>query len=667
MRAWLDQTPLGKTGLGKTALGKTASGKPGGYRADIDGLRGISVLAVVAFHAFPDLAPGGFIGVDVFFVISGFLISGIIFDEMRSGTFSLRSFYARRIRRIFPALVLVLAATAIAGWWILLPQDMLRLGKQLLASAAFVANLYFWFQSGYFAPDAHSVPLLHLWSLGVEEQFYIVWPLLLLLLRRRPDRIFRAILVIAALSFLLNVLSIDRHEADFFSPLTRAWELMLGAAVAWLVRRHPSLVVMRQSEALRIFGLGLILLAVFMFDSQMRYPGWLALVPTVGSALLVASPGTGGVTSYVTAKGPIVAIGRISYPLYLWHWPLLVLAEAFKFGALTELERGLVVALSFILAAVTYEWVEKPIRFGPRGRVEIASLIASLGAGMVAVAVAGVAIIMTRGFETRFPPEIRALSDAPGLSREQRQHQCFLDLKQETTFADNCVEAKRPLVLIWGDSTLAALMPGLRKRQQEVHFGLAQFNASSCPPQLGVDIPGYPACRGVNEVVLQKIALARPDVVVMQSRGTIHPEDEMPALKRTFQALHELGVPRIVLLGPTPVWKRTLAGEALSYFVKYHTVLPQRYAKGVTHFWDDARMQAFTSALGVEYISTWDAICNADGCLTRLSDAPDSLVIYDAHHFTEAGAIYFIDKVWDRIMPPDMQRGTAAEGSEQPK
>jgi peptidoglycan/LPS O-acetylase OafA/YrhL len=642
---------------------QTLSGRTAVYRADIDGLRGISVLAVIAFHAFPDLVPGGFIGVDVFFVISGFLISGIIFDEMRSDAFSLRSFYARRIRRIFPALVLVLTVTALVGWWILLPQDMLRLGKQLLSSAAFVANFYFWFQSGYFSPDAHSFPLLHLWSLGVEEQFYIVWPLVLLLLRRRPDRIFAAILVIAALSFLLNILTIDHHEANFYSPLTRAWELMLGAAVAWLVRHYPSVVTARQTEPLRILGLLAILSAAFMFNSQMRYPGWLALVPTIGSALLVASPGKGGVTSYLTATGPIVATGRISYPLYLWHWPLLVLAEAFKFVTLTVLERGLVVAVSFILAGLTYEWVEKPIRFGPAGRAKIASL----GAGMISVAVAGVAIINARGFETRFPPEIRALADVPAISREQRQHECFLDLKQETTFADSCVEAKRPLVLTWGDSTIAALMPGFRKRQQEVHFGLAQFNASSCPPQLSVDIPGYPACRGVNEVVLQKIALAHPDVVVMQSRGTIHPNDEMPALKRTFQALHELGVPRIVLLGPAPVWTRTLAAEALSYFIKYHAVLPQRYVKGVTHLWDDAEMRAFADEQGVEYISTWDAICNADGCLTRLSHAPGDLVIYDAHHFTEAGAIYFVNKVWDRILPPDMQQRAALRGSEQSK
>ncbi len=634
---------------------QTPSGRAAVYRADIDGLRGISVLSVIAFHAFPDLVPGGFIGVDVFFVISGFLISGIIFDEMRSNTFSLRSFYARRIRRIFPALVLVLAVTAFVGWWILLPQDMLRLGRQLLSSAAFVANFYFWFQSGYFSPGAHSFPLLHLWSLGVEEQFYIVWPLALLLLRRRPDRILAAILAIAALSFLLNILSIDHNEANFYSPLTRAWELMLGAAVAWLMREHPSVVTARQTEGLRILGLLAILTAAFTFNSQMRYPGWLALVPTIGCALLVATPGTGRITSYLTATGPIVAVGRISYPLYLWHWPLLVLAESFKFGALTDLERGLVVAISFALAWLTYEWVERPIRFGPAGRAKIATL----GAGMVAVAAVGVAIIDARGFEARFPPGIRALADVPALSREQRLHECFLELKQETTFADSCVEAKRPLVLTWGDSTIAALMPGLRKRQQEIHFGLAQFNASSCPPQLSVDIPGYPACRGVNEVVLQKIALAHPDVVVMQSRGTIHPGDEMRALERSFQALHELGVPRIVLLGPAPVWKRTLSREALSYFIKYHAVLPQRYADGVTKLWDDAKMRAFANGQGVEYISTWDAICNAEGCLTRLSDAPADLVIHDVNHFTASGAVFFVNQVWDRILPPDMQQKAA--------
>ena len=242
--------------------------------------------------------------------------------------------------------------------------------------------------------------MLHLWSLGVEGQFYIVWPLVLLLLRRRPDRIFAAILVIAALSFLLNILSIDHHEANFYSPLTRAWELMLGAAVAWLVRHYPSVVTARQAEPLRILGLLAILSAAFMFNNQMRYPGWLALVPTIGSALLVANPGKGGVTSYLTATGPIVATGRISYPLYLWHWPLLVLAEAFKFGTLTVLERGLVVAVSFILAELTYEWVEKPIRFGPARRVKIAFI----GAGIISVAVAGVAIINARGIETRFPP-----------------------------------------------------------------------------------------------------------------------------------------------------------------------------------------------------------------------------------------------------------------------
>ena len=213
----------------------------GSYKPDIDGLRALAVLAVIAFHGFPEYVAGGFVGVDVFFVISGFLISGIILDESRVGIFSLQRFYARRVRRIFPALLFVLVVSLLAGWWLLLPNDFERLGKQLAASAVFVSNFYLWFQSSYFSPDARTFPLLHLWSLGVEEQFYIVWPLIIMALRRRPNWIILAIALIGVSSFYLNVALIENHEADFYSPVTRAWELMVGASLAWLRRRDDGI------------------------------------------------------------------------------------------------------------------------------------------------------------------------------------------------------------------------------------------------------------------------------------------------------------------------------------------------------------------------------------------------------------------------------------------
>jgi peptidoglycan/LPS O-acetylase OafA/YrhL len=620
-----------------------------GYRPDIDGLRAIAVLAVIAFHTFPSVVSGGFVGVDVFFVISGFLISGIIFDDMRGRDFSLQKFYARRVRRIFPALILLLAVTAVVGWWVLLPDDMLRLGKQMLSSAAFMSNFYFWFQSGYFSPDAQTFPLLHLWSLGVEEQFYIVWPLILLSLRKRPSWTFAAILMFAAFSFLLNILLIGRHEADFYAPFTRAWELMLGAAVAWSIR-GPRASSLRTTELARIVGFAAILAAMLMFKEQSNYPGWLALVPTLGTSVLLWMPGN-GLTARLLSFKPTVYVGRISYPLYLWHWPILVLAGAFKFAPLTDLERCLVIVASFLLASFTYEFVEKPIRFGISDRV-----VRPLCAAMMIAALAGAAIVSAGGFEARFPPEIRATVKAQDQPREWRVHQCLIELPKDKSFAESCMENERPLLLLWGDSIATALMPGLRKRQQELHFGLAQLTAGSCPPRLNVDIPGNPYCQNNNRTVLGLIAQSKPDVVLLQSRGDLSTEEELPGLRNTILALRELSVPRIILFGPPPVWKRTLPREAVSFFINHRAVIPRRYSSGVNRKWDDSTMRSFAKELGIVYISTWDSLCDSQGCLTRLSDAPDDLVIMDPQHLTARGSIFLIDKVWHDIWSPDLQR-----------
>ncbi|MEZ5488290.1 MAG: acyltransferase [Steroidobacteraceae bacterium] len=204
------------------------------YRPDVDGLRAIAVLSVLVYHAFPDLLPGGFVGVDIFFVISGFLISGIILTRIQAGTFTFADFYARRIRRIFPALAAVLVACLLAGWLILFPVDYERLGGHVLAGAAFVSNLVLWRESGYFDTSSELKPLLHLWSLGVEEQFYLIWPVLLVLAARFLHRILWAIVAVALLSFAANLLLVGSHaSAAFYLPITRFWELMLGSMLAY--------------------------------------------------------------------------------------------------------------------------------------------------------------------------------------------------------------------------------------------------------------------------------------------------------------------------------------------------------------------------------------------------------------------------------------------------
>jgi peptidoglycan/LPS O-acetylase OafA/YrhL len=617
------------------------------YRPNIDGLRALAVLAVIAFHGFPEYVTGGFVGVDVFFVISGFLISGIILDETRVGLFSLKRFYVRRVRRIFPALLLVLLASLLAGWWLFLPADFVRLGKQLAASAAFVSNFYLWFQSGYFSPDARTFPLLHLWSLGVEEQFYIVWPLVIMSLRRRPDWIIFAILLIGASSFCLNIALIDNHEADFYSPVTRAWELMLGALVAWLARRDdktgPS---KRWADVATIVGLILIFGSTLLFDPQTSYPGWLALVPTIGTSLIVWGGASSGVASSILSARALVFVGLISYPLYLWHWPLLVFSEAFKFAPLTLLERGLIIAASFILAWLTYEFVESRFR---AGRVD-KTKIATLAGGMMFVAVAGFAIIQGQGFETRFPKELLDIAEVTEYPTSWRIHECLIDPKKERAFGKSCMEEARPLLFVWGDSVATALMPGLRQLQRERSFGIAQFTANSCGPWISVDVPGNPNCRGINDEVLKIISRARPDIVVLHGRGSTRPED-IAGLKATVLALRALSIPHIIVLGPVPVWKRGLPNEVLRHFVMHHALIPERSSQRVYRTWDDARMRIAMEEAGAQYISAWDVMCNADGCLTRLGEKPDDIVASDQAHLTERGSRFLIQSIKDTIVP----------------
>lgn len=617
------------------------------YRPDIDGLRALAVLAVVTFHGFPEILAGGFVGVDVFFVISGFLISGIILDETRVGTFSLQRFYARRVRRIFPALLLVLVVNLMAGWWLLLPVDLVRLGKQLAASAAFVSNFYLWFQSGYFSPDARTFPLLHLWSLGVEEQFYIVWPLIIIGLRRSPNWTISAIVLIAISSFCLNIALIDNHEADFYSPVTRAWELMLGASLAWL-RRRDGLVLpsKRSADITTIAGLILIVGSTFFFDQQSSYPGWLALVPTIGTSLILWSGASSGVASSILSARVLVFVGLISYPLYLWHWPLLVFSEAFKFAPLTPLERGLAIAVSFILAWLTYELVESRFRAGRVNRTQIAAL----SGGMIFIVFVGLVIVEGQGFETRFPKQIREFAEVRGYPASWRIHECLIDLKKETTFGKSCMEETRPLLFVWGDSTATALIPGLRQLQHERNFGVAQFTANSCGPWLAVDVPGYPNCRNNNDEVLAIVSRARPDVVLLHARGSSRPED-IAGLKKTILALHALSIPRIIVLGPVPVWKRSLPNEVVRYLVIHHALIPARSSERVYRTWDDAQMRSEMTKVGAEYISAWDVMCNADGCLTRLGEKPEDVVASDQHHLTESGSSFLIQSIKDKIVP----------------
>ena len=304
------------------------------YRPDIDGLRAVAILSVIIFHAFPEVIRGGFIGVDVFFIISGFLISSIIFKSFEKGTFAYTDFYIRRIKRIFPALLVVLVFCIVVGWVVLLPNEFAQLGGHVVAGAGFVSNILSWTEAGYFDTASELKPLLHLWSLGIEEQYYIIWPILVGFIWKRSHNFLWVVLPILTTSFLLNVYGVHyRPTATFYLPVTRLWELMLGSLLAYLVLHririfHASI----SDNAISWVGLGLLLVGLFFIDSDKDFPGWWALLPTVGAFLLIYAGKHAWFNANILSNRMMIFIGLISYPLYLWHWPLLAYAKMLDLG-----------------------------------------------------------------------------------------------------------------------------------------------------------------------------------------------------------------------------------------------------------------------------------------------------------------------------------------------
>lgn len=352
------------------------------YRPDIDGLRAVAVVSVVVFHAFPSSARGGFIGVDIFFIISGFLISTIIFGNLRRDTFSIVEFYNRRIKRIFPALLVVLLATFGFGWMTLMADEYAQLGKHVAAGASFVSNLVFWGEAGYFDTAGETKPLLHLWSLGIEEQFYIFWPVVLSVAWRLRANFLVVTAVTALASFAYNIHLVTHDPvADFYSPFSRFWELALGSGLAYLTLFERT--AMQRMSALgrdvqSLTGGAIIAVGMVATTASSAFPGWWALLPTVGALLVIAAGSQAWFNRVVMSHRLMVWIGLISFPLYLWHWPILSFVRILAAERPTRLARVAAIVAAVLLAYLTYRLVEIPVRKGAEKRWLPMALLAAM-------------------------------------------------------------------------------------------------------------------------------------------------------------------------------------------------------------------------------------------------------------------------------------------------
>ena len=499
------------------------------YRPDIDGLRAIAVLAVVIFHAFPAVLPGGFTGVDIFFVISGYLITAILTNSLQEGRFSIATFYARRIRRIFPGLVIVLLAVYVLGWFCLTGDEYKQLGKHILAGAAFVANWAFWTEAGYFDQTADSKPLLHLWSLGVEEQFYIVWPLLLWV-GFRFRKVGWLCVVVALASFATNLALIHHHaSAAFYWPMSRMWELIAGGAIAIGAREHAVIQWMRRwSGVLSISG-GLLCAASFLaLNANLAFPGWWALLPVAGAGLLIAAGPQGWLNQYVLSRPAFTWVGKISYAWYLWHWPLLSFAFVLAGGTPPGAVRGVLVVTSLVLAWLTTALVERPIRFGSAAKWKLVTpcvlmIIAGYLGGMT-YARGGL------GFRKGYSPDADVTTARLGAGGEFVNWTCGVSPGNQKLF-NFCATDKRGPVhyAVWGDSKADALYWGLVRMSPPGERWM-QIARPSCAPMVGVERTSSDAgddplqCQDADHVALQML-LSHPELhtvlLVMADRDVI--------------------------------------------------------------------------------------------------------------------------------------------------
>lgn len=612
-----------------------------GYRPDIDGLRAISVIAVLVFHAFPDLLPGGFVGVDVFFVISGYVITKHALRELDAGTFSFSGFYARRIRRIFPALLLVLIGLFAFGWQTMLPEEFKQLGKHIVAGAASIANLAFWQEAGYFDVSAEQKPLLHLWSLGVEEQFYLVWPVLLVGVGRFRRSPFWPIAIIGFASFLMSVVTLSRDPvAAFYSPLTRAWEPMLGAFLA--LRHHTAgdrFVSAGSANVKAGIGFALLAASVALVDQSLPFPGWLALGPTVAAYLLIDAGSSATRMQRVLCNRPLVMVGLISYPLYLFHWPLLSALRIVSSGATPVLWRVIALLACFPLAFLTYRYIETPIRKSRHPRLVVAALVVL----MAGCAFAGYNDYSRGGLEFRMARMVGAFADGVDFDRDRiwRRGQCYLE-GDDQGFSPACVESgSGPIVMLWGDSHAAALSPALHSASAGRGVRFAQFSTSGCPPLVG---GGKGRCEESNARVLELVRTLKPATVLLTANWS---SDRLQALPGTVSALRAAGVKRIVLIGQVATWQSSLPKLYWLYWREYHQTLPSRTRFGLDpasrRF--DLEGKAMAKQLGIEYVSAFDAMCGDDGCITRTGDGRGSIVMFDDSHLTPEGAVAVSDRI----------------------
>jgi peptidoglycan/LPS O-acetylase OafA/YrhL len=634
------------------------------YRADIDGLRAVAVLSVLAFHVGLFRMTGGFVGVDVFFVISGYLVSSIVFSEIELSRFSIVAFYERRIRRIFPALFAMLIPFTVVAVIYFLPNALVEYSKSLLASTGFASNLYFWGHSGYFDSPL-SNPLLHTWSLAVEEQFYILFPILIVLVSRIfPRRLRTSVVVLFGLSLAASaaVVYYDQVTA-FYMIYTRAWELLLGTLLS--MGMFPRLQSTWVRNLVSVAGIGMILYSVFFFTEATLFPGLSAVWPCLGTALIIGAGESGSsLVSSVLSWRPAVFVGLISYSLYLWHWPVIILhrmgvlfsmSDTVPSRFMTLLAPGqydkiVEVTVSIVLAILSWLFVERPFRNGPL-RLHGRPLFTLAATAMFIFVTFSSLTMIAGGFQGRFPARAVEIASYP-YGDENRQTMrvgsCFITSSEGFDNYDYSMclrrEAGKNTYLLLGDSHSAALWHGLASSLPGTN--IMQASASGCAPVVDTSHSFRPPdCRRMMDYIFNVYLPAHPvQGLLLAARWQ---SDDIGRVAETIEWARQHQMP-VILFGPVPEYDMPLP-LLLAYSIAWKKPdLVSQHRIGERQSLDAQLQKLAASTWQVRYISLYDAICQDRDCKVY-SDAEQKIpLMFDNSHLSSAGSLVIMHHLVNR-------------------
>jgi peptidoglycan/LPS O-acetylase OafA/YrhL len=654
------------------------------YRSEIDGLRAVALLPVILFHAGIETFRGGFAGVDVFFVISGYLITSIMLAEKQAGSFSLMRFYERRARRILPGVFVVTFTCLVFAWLWMLPGEMEAFSKSVVSVATFTSNLLFWRETGYFAPTSQSRPLLHTWSLAVEEQYYLLFPLFFLIAWRLGKRSLVSLLIIVGVISFAGAQwgAFHMPGATFYFLLTRGWELIIGVLVAFVLfdttrHKHTAYGIYQLASSV---GIALIAYAVFAFEDKTPWPSVYTLAPTLGTALVIVFAREHTFVGGLLSNRVLVSIGLISYGVYLWHYPLFAFARVRSVDEPSQTMLLGLAVVAMVLAYGSWKYVEQPIR--NREVFNESTVFVTAAIGCAILSSTGLAGYVTGGFPSRWDPAVLLVAS----TSDNHRKQLYADpchLKGADSTLKRCVRGistQTPSYAIWGDSHAGALVHELEAAFIGRGLSFLQYTKNDCPASLGLHVKPYrdvdQECERFTELTMQDLAENKIETVIIASRWLLYlegdrnsesvstrrndfhaqaPTDPVEVRASYEEAIRGLlrSLQKVILVYPVPESEedvpqslvKLMITETLgpASLVTDHKRVSQRLRK-VTEIFD--RIGEHPNLVRIKPEEIFCDIYRKESCVVHMNGVP---LYFDDDHLSNAGARLVVDKIMEEV------------------